>query len=224
MTRREQFILGFLGVAIVAGAGALFWSKRAASHPEPPVVQPQQATAPASVPAKSEPTIPPPPEIVVSIQGAVAMPGVYRLNEGSRIEDLISAAGGVRGADTSDINLAARLIDATTLSVPKRADPLGESVEGVTAPAAINPAAYTISGHGAAAVGAAASAGGTGLININRATQSDLETLPGIGPKLAQQIIQHRTGTPFGDISEMMEVPGIGPQRFEAIRELITIQ
>jgi len=228
MTRREQFVIGFLGLAIVAGAAALFWSKRAASRPEAPVVQPKQAVAPVvpkALPEESPSVAPAPREIAVSIQGAVAKPGVYRLEEDSRVEDLVSAAGGLRSADTSDINLAARLVDGTTLTIPKHADAFGEAPEGVSPPAVVvNPASYTISGQGAAVSAETISGNGGGLININRATQAELETLPGIGPKLAQQIIQHRTAKPFGDATELMDVPGIGPQRFEAVRELITIR
>ncbi len=227
MTRREQFILGFFGLAIIAGAGGLFWSKRASSSPLPLVVDPAVPPAravPDTIPAAA-PAAAPQREIAVSVQGAVAAPGVYRFDEDSRIQDLIAAAGGFRGADTSDINLAARLIDGTTLTVPKRMDTSSELQDGIVLePAPINPAAYTISGQGALASAATPASGGTGLIDINRATQAELETLPGIGPKLAQQIIQYRTGQPFADVSEMMEVPGIGPQRFEAIRELITVQ
>ena len=84
LTRREQFVVGFLGLAIVAGAAALFWSKRAASHPEAPMVQTKQVPAPAALkadPAEASTAALPPREIAVSIQGAVAKPGVYRLQE-----------------------------------------------------------------------------------------------------------------------------------------------
>jgi len=226
LTRREQFILGFLGVAIFSGAVALLWTKREASTPEPLVVE--SAAPPTILAPKAEPAIIPSQEsqarqIAVSIVGAVGRPGVYRLDEDSRIEDLISEAGGLRDGDTSDINLAARLIDGTTLTIPPFVDESGGN-PGQALPA-VNPSAYTISGQGLAisAPSSSAASGGSTLVSVNRATQAELETLPGIGPKLAQQIIQHREAQPFGDIAEVMDVPGIGPQRFDAIRELITI-
>jgi competence protein ComEA len=236
MTRREQIVIAFLALAIIAGAGALIWTKRGGSRPQSPNVKsaPQQAA-----PVKSKPELAPAPavaparesaEIAVSIQGAVNKPGVYRLREGSRIQDLILAAGGARDADTSDINLAARLIDGTTLTIPALVD---DAADPASTPIVINLDAYTISGQSAgAAVGAVPSvlespAGGsanTGLININTATQEELESLPGIGPKLAQQIIEYRSGKPFAEESELMDVPGIGPAKFEAMRGLISIR
>jgi competence protein ComEA len=225
MTRREQLVVGFLALSIAAGAAALLWTQRSDEQPaaieiQRPIAPPQPSAPAPTMPEASPPRL----EVVVSVQGAVITPGVYRLDDGSRVADLIRAAGGLLGADTSDINLAARLIDGTTLTIPERVDE-SFAVLGEDVPVAANPAAYTISGQGSVPSqmqpGAAT---GTGRIHLNRATQAELETLPGIGPKLAQQIIQYRESGPFKSVDALQDVPGIGPQRFEAIRDLITVE
>lgn len=229
MTRREQYVIGFLGLAIVVGATALLWTHRAGSSPSPlkvetkPIPAAPDPAAATAAPALAPAAAPSAREVVVSVQGAVVLPGVYRLDDGSRVTDLIKAAGGLVRADVSEINLAARLLDGTTLTVPRRVDDTADPSVG-PAPAVANPAAYTVSGQGAAPGGPQTKTAGSARINLNQATQSELESLPGIGPKLAQQIIEYRTTRPFGAVSDLMDVPGIGPQRFDAIRELIIVQ
>lgn len=229
LTRREQFVIGFLGMSIAAGAAVLYWTQRDATRPESIVIEragdvAPAALAPLTAPAVAEPKPSLKSQIVVSIQGAIITPGVYTLDEGSRVMDLIKAAGGLFGADTADINLAAPLIDGTTLTVPERIDE--SDLNALPSEEPVNPAAYTISGQGSAMAFAspAGSSSSTARINVNRATQAELETLPGIGPKLAEQIIQYREGAPFRSVDALMDVPGIGPQRFEAIRESITVE
>lgn len=225
MTRKEQFVVGFLGASIAAGAGALYWTQSERARPDPIVIE---RTEPAPVEPLVEVPVNPatpaePPQVVVSIQGAVIKPGVYTLDDGSRVTDLIRAAGGLLGADTKEINLAARLIDGTTLTVPEIADE--SAVDGAGADRPVNPATYTIAGQHSTGASAPQSGAATGgRINLNRATQVELETLPGIGPKLAQQIVQYREENPFKNIDALQDVPGIGPQRFEAIRDLITVE
>ncbi len=227
MTRREQIVIGFIGLAIVVGAIALLWTRRADSKPAPLVVEtkPAPSVPESTVPAASAsaPAAPPISEVLVSVQGAVVVPGVYRLDEGSRVTDLIKAAGGLARADVSEINLAARLLDGTTLTVPRRIDDAADP-PAEPAPAIVNPPAYTIAGQGTATGALPTKAPGSGHINLNLATQSELESLPGIGPKLAQQIIEFRATHPFGAVSELMDVPGIGPQKFEAVRDIVTIR
>ncbi len=227
MTVREQLVVGFLGFSIVAGAGALFWTQRGSTQPDPIIIEQAPVTSVVPVTPAPTPTIEPvaPKQVVVSVQGAVIKPGVYHLDEGSRVTDLIEAAGGVLGADTADINLAALLVDGTTLTLPERLDE--SNADAATAEPVVNPAAYTISGQGTLTANAAKpqnSGSANGRINVNSATQVELETLPGIGPKLAQQIIQYREGAPFANGEALMDVPGIGPQKYEAVRDLITVE
>jgi len=141
---------------------------------------------------------PTPAPLVVDVTGAVPRPGVYELPEGSRVNDAVQAAGGfLAEADKTSINLAAPLEDGQKLEIPyvAGAEPVGE-----------DPFAPTE------------------LIDINLAELDELDTLPGIGPTLAQAIIDYRdTYGEFSFIEEIMNVPGIGPATFEELKDLITV-
>jgi competence protein ComEA len=142
--------------------------------------------------------------LVVDIVGAVNRPGVYRLPTGSRVGDLVTAAGGYGPrVDTQraahDLNLAALLQDGQQVRVPSRDD------------AAAGPGSTT----GAAGGGT----GGTGpRVNLNTATPTELEALPGIGPVTAGKIIG---GRPFASVDELKSRKVIGQATFEKIRDLV---
>ena len=143
--------------------------------------------------------------IVVDVAGAVVQPGVYHLAAGARVADAIDAAGGFSprvdaGRAAAAINLAATLTDGQQVRVPSRDDesPVGDS-------------------------GAGGSGGGSGsLVDLNAATQAELEGLPGIGPVTAGKIIESRTETPFRSIEELRERGLVGQKTFDSIRALIT--
>lgn len=149
------------------------------------------------------PTIPP---LVVYVSGAVLTPGVYTLPPGSRVTDALEAAGGLAAqADPERLNLAQVLTDGQKIDVPEviasnPAEPaLGEVTRGIELT--------------------------SGLININTASQEELESLPEIGPHLAEEIIKYREANgPFESVDELLEVSGIGETTLETIRDLITIQ
>ncbi|MFN8386103.1 MAG: ComEA family DNA-binding protein [Anaerolineales bacterium] len=142
--------------------------------------------------------------IVVYISGAVPRPGVYALPKGARVQDAISAAGGfLADADKTGINLARQLDDGEQLDIP-----FGEG------------ASLVIPTPGAEEV----EPGEADLVNINTASQSELETLPGIGPTTAQKIIEYREENgPFESTEDIMNVSGIGPGTYERIKDLITV-
>jgi len=143
--------------------------------------------------------------LIVHITGAVPRPGVYALAQGSRVQDAISAAGGfLAEAEKKGINLARALEDGEQLDVPY--------VEGAS-PVIATDAPPVIQDPSA-----------TELININFASQVELESLPGIGPTTAQKIIAYREQNgPFLTIEEIINVPGIGPGTYERIKDLITV-
>jgi competence protein ComEA len=149
---------------------------------------------------------PTPAPLVVHVTGAVAQPGVYQLTASSRVQDAIQAAGGLLPeADAQALNLAAFLQDGEQISIP-----------------AVQPTLPASEPPSRAAPLPTAQAGK--LININTATQTELESLPGIGPALAQQIIAYRkVHGPFATIEDIIDVPGIGPKTFEKIKDLITV-
>jgi len=142
--------------------------------------------------------------IIVHITGAVPRPGVYALAKGSRVQDAISAAGGfLADADRTGINLARALDDGEQLDIPY--------VAGAE-PVVLEPAATQ------------APSNDLNLININTASQSELESLPGIGPTTARKIIEYRTANgPFVNKEDIVNVSGIGPGTYERIKDLITV-
>jgi competence protein ComEA len=142
--------------------------------------------------------------IVVHITGAVPRPGVYALPQGARVQDAISAAGGfLAEAEKSGINLARVLEDGEQLDIP-----FGEG------------ASLVIPTPGVDVVDLSQ----TELININTASQFELETLPGIGPTTAQKIIEYREANgPFINTEDIINVSGIGPGTYERIKDLITV-
>ncbi len=143
--------------------------------------------------------------IVVQISGAVPRPGVYALAQGSRVQDAISAAGGfLAEAEKTGINLARALEDGEQVDIPY--------MEGASPVILEGPAATE------------APLVSTELININFASQAELESLPGIGPTTAKKIIDYREQNgPFLTAEDIINVSGIGPGTYERIKDLITV-
>jgi competence protein ComEA len=138
------------------------------------------------------------PALVVHVVGAVHRPGLFRLEDGSRVADAVTRAGGpTRRADLSAVNLAAPLADGQQVIVPRRG-PLG-----------------------ALASGAGAVPGAK--VSLAIATVEQLDELPGIGPVTAQKIVDWRASHgPFQSVDDLDDVPGIGPARIEQLRDLVT--
>ena len=142
------------------------------------------------------------PVVVVDVSGAVRRPGVYRLASGARVLEAVRRAGPRRHADLASVNLAARLTDGEQVIVP---------VRGRSAPAA--------SGGGSGAAPAPAAP-----VSLNSGTLEQLETLDGIGPALAQRIIDYRTAHGgFRSLEELDQVSGIGPARLAALHGHVTL-
>jgi comEA protein len=137
--------------------------------------------------------------VTVKVDGAVNWPGQYTLPPRSRVNDAVRAAGGsTPDADLERINLALILLDGERIHVPS----LGEIIP--------TPTPYGIMADG--------------RIDINRAGAALLETLPGIGPTIAQRIVTYREmNGPLETIEAIQDVQGIGPAKFEGIRDLIGV-
>lgn len=160
---------------------------------------------------------PSPAPVVVHVVGAVLAPGVYTLPAGSRVQDAIRAAGGFSAqADSAAMNLAAPIQDGERLQV---------AVFSPTAtPAAPVRAPVVSIGEENGSVNSSATPGLAHPININTATQLELESLPYIGPATAQKIIAYRQAKgPFKKIEDIMNVSGIGQKTFDRIRPYITV-
>ncbi len=141
-----------------------------------------------------------PSEIVVQIDGAVATPGLVTLPVGARLTDAIAAAGGLdASADVTRLNLAARLGDGDHITIPMHQP----------APAAGSPVSAVEQ---------------DGLLNINTATVAELEQLPGIGPVIAQRIVDFREFYgPFTSVDQLDEVTGISADMVDALSPLVTV-
>jgi competence protein ComEA len=147
-------------------------------------------------------------EVVVHVSGAVARPGLVTLRVGARVGDAIEAAGGaVDGADPARLNLARPLEDGEHVHLPREGEEPLASWDG--------------DGRGGPATEAD---GGSGRIDLNRASATELETLPGIGPAKAAAIVDHRERHgPFRVPGDLREVPGIGERTFQQLAELVTV-
>jgi competence protein ComEA len=147
--------------------------------------------------------------VIVDVVGAVRHPGVVRLTSGARLSDAIEAAGGATSkADLEQVNLAATAVDGQQVRVPQH----GEAVAPPTQAAA--------DGAAATAGSAADPAGATAPVDLNTAGATELDALPGIGPVLAQRIVDWRTQHGrFTTVDELEEVPGIGPSLLAKVRD-----
>lgn len=199
------YLLGLLTAFTLTGAG-IFVLRR----PDPPPIQVMAPPTPAPT-ATAAPT-PTPGPIVVYVSGAVAAPGTFTLAPNARIADAITAAGGLRAdADSAQVNQAQHLFDGAQVHVP-------------TAGAAPIPAAG-LSGllptPTPASRAATIDVSAGGQIDLNTATQAELETLPGIGASKAAAIIANR---PYATVDDLDRVPGIGPSTLAQLRSLVSVQ
>ncbi|MFV0136053.1 helix-hairpin-helix domain-containing protein [Streptomyces sp. HMX87] len=176
------------------------------------------AAAPAAAAGTPDSTATPGAEIVVDVAGKVRDPGVHRLPAGSRVEDALRAAGGVReGTRTDGLNRARFLVDGEQIVV-------GGPATGADTATGAGPVAGVGSGGspGGGPPGAAVGVAPAAPISLNTATADQLDTLPGVGPVLARHIIDYRTQHGgFRSVDELREVNGIGDRRFADLRNLV---
>lgn len=168
-----------------------------------------------------------PAEIIVSVVGMVHHPGVVTVPGTARVADAVNAAGGMLPeASPASVNLASPLVDGQQILVGP--DPLPELSTGGTSAGAPGGAASAAGGAGGGEAGAGGGAGGGGggggLVNINTASEAELETVTGIGPATAKKIVAHREQHgPFTSVDQLEEVPGIGPAKLEGMRAEVTV-
>ncbi|MEJ5915303.1 ComEA family DNA-binding protein [Pseudokineococcus sp. 1T1Z-3] len=188
----------------------------APSAAAPSAPSPGPAPAPASTASAAGPA-----EVVVHVVGQVAGPGVVRLPAGSRVGEALEAAGGATPeADLARVNLARVLVDGEQVLVPAP----GEEVAPLAAPDLAVATGAAAGGTADGGAGAAPGAGGTGRVSLNTATAADLDALPGIGPVLAQRILDTRAQLgSFTSVEELGEVSGIGEARLADLRDLVVV-
>lgn len=145
--------------------------------------------------------------VFVHVSGSVRHPGVYELADGSRLIDAVTAAGGLLSdASPGSVNLARLLTDGEQIAVPSE-DEVRSGLANGTGES--SPASKT----------------STGLIDINSADEALLDTLPGVGPSTADKIVAEREANGrFASVDDLARVPGIGPKKLEAMRDLVCVQ
>ena len=148
-------------------------------------------------------------EVYVDVDGAVVRPGVYWLKDGARVSQAIDAAGGLTAeADVTGLNRASKITDGQKIYVPT----IGEQQ-----------AAAAVGGADSAAVASGAGSSSE-LVNINTASAAELQTLSGIGPSMAQSIIDERTQNgAFASVDDLMRVSGIGEKKLAKIKDCICV-
>jgi comEA protein len=210
--RRGVKALAVVAVVVIVIAAFLAWRARPrVDTVDPPSfdsagsqAEPETTAGPAGGPASAASGASPV-EVVVAVGGKVRKPGLVRLPPGARVADALTAAGGADpGVDVAMLNLARKVVDGELILVGVTPSP------GVVVPT------------GPAATGAAAPAGGP--VNLNTATLADLDGLPGVGPVLAQRILDARAAQGgFHAVSDLRKVDGIGDARYEQLKDLVTV-
>lgn len=188
---------------VVLGLGGFFWwqsRQSVAIEPAPAAssvsVSSTTASSMSSEPAKSG---------FVHIKGAVKKPGLYPVTGTTRWQAVVEAAGGLTAdADVTAINLAKIAVDQESLYIPVQGEAIPAGTSGTTA----NPTA----------------ASGTALVNLNTASEAELQTLSGIGPAKAADIIAYRESSGgFKSVEDLMNVSGIGEKTYERLAPLVTV-
>jgi competence protein ComEA len=189
LSRFQLLALSLLGVLLAAGVSASYLNSR----PRPVTVL--RATGGSTERETGR-------VLTVHVAGAVVNPGLYRLDEGSRVADALEKAGGpTPDAAIDNINLAARLKDGEKIMVGSKSQT--QATAGPFQPAGTSPQV---------------------LVNINTAGSIELESLPGVGPSLAARIIRYREENgQFASPDELDNVEGIGSRRLESLKGLVTI-
>ena len=182
---QKRSLLAIAGIALVISGAYVLRPTAANEIQDVPILQTQAIST----------------EITVDVAGAVANPGFYALAVNSRVVDAISAAGQIlKGADTSDLNLARIMKDGEQIYVYPKATSFSRSTATRSAPAHRGP------------------------IAINRASAKELEALDGIGPVLAGRIVTYRSANgPFTTVEDLLKVSGIGAAKFAQFKEKIRV-
>ena len=199
--RRAQVVAG-LGATVCVAVVAFALLRPAGADPAPEATLPRASTTVVSPPpvSSSGGAV-----VVVQAAGAVQHPGLYRLAPGARVDDLVTAAGGLAAdADADRLNLAALLADGQKIYVPRVGEPLpSDAVTGGSSGDASTP---------------------TQPLDLNQATLQQLDALPGIGPATAQAILDYRAQHGrFRSVDDLQNVRGIGDAKLEQIRPLVRV-
>jgi competence protein ComEA len=211
ITRRQVYVYVAVALVVAAVGARYLLTSSPRSGGASPLLLPSAPAVPSS-PSSSpsaEATQDGEP-LVAYICGAVRRPGVYRLEPGSRVADLLARAGGAcSGAQLEGVNLAAKLSDGQQVVVPKAGQAVAAGAAGAT---------------GTSAGSADSLAAPAAPVDLNTASLEELDALPGVGPSTAQKIVDYRTANGgFKSVDDLKNVSGIGDVRFAALKDLVTV-
>lgn len=180
-------------------------SKPASATQAPPATEPIQPTEP-----------PPLTELTVHVAGAVKQPGVYHLPPNSRVDDAIRQAGGATvNADLDALNLAEPITDGQKIYVPRKGEMPPPTLASKTPNSTTQAHSRDSKSHSAVRF----------PLDLNTATAEQLEAIPGIGPVLAQRIVDYRRANGrFQSVDDLLEVQGIGQKRLENMRPYVVVK
>lgn len=195
---QKYFLYGVLGVVIICLGYVIFGEVRGFNEVNIDLRDKQGDMISTSPYTQSR--------VVVHIAGEVKVSGLYTLEQGSRVNDAINAAGGpTLNADLDAINLAQRVCDGEKIDIPSKSE--AQQVRKGVMPTSFSHSVTNVRSK----------------VNINTASESELDTIPGVGPATAQKIIEHRRlNGPFGSLERIMDVSGIGEKKFENMKDYIT--
>ena len=213
--KEYKLFLALTAIGLLVGGDFLFHRPQSNASTIPDLYQASSSTsskektsASSSREEKPAASVSDAPEIItVDVKGAVKQPGVYELRSDSRVHDAIHKAGGMTAeANSQSVNLAQKLSDEAVIYVAKE----GEDVPAL--------------GSSESPATSSASAVKTGKVHLNRATESELQAVSGIGQKRAQDIIAYRDANgPFRSVDDLKNVSGIGEKTLEKLRDAFTV-
>lgn len=160
----------------------------------------------------------------VQVSGAVLEPGIYDLPVGCRVEEAIAAAGGLtENADSERVNLVRKVRDGMQIRVPVQKTTRKSSKQGTKSQTTAGYGASTTKKSGSTRAGAGKNNSVVQSVRINSASASELQQLPGIGPELAQRIVETRKGGRFTSADDLLRVPGIGKAKLAKLRDYVEV-
>ena len=217
--------LRWVAVCVAAGAAVFAFvtphrsDQAAAPDDSPPPPGAMVSAAPLPLAPDATPSV-----LAVYVCGAIRNPAVYRLPPGSRVVDAVNKAGGLsREADAEAVNLAEPLFDGMKVDIPKKGAAIPNYGAVDLRGAASTTSAHRTSRHMTGRSGSHKLASGQ-TIDLNTASASDLTQLPGVGPTLAQRIVDYRQANgPFATIDDLQNVSGVGPSKFAKMEQFLRV-
>lgn len=197
ISKEQLYIIMAVMVMILIGCAIGVYNQNSPTKQTSPLSSP-------SVQTENKPKKPPQTAIYLHVSGAVAREGIYKMETGDRMIDLLKLSGVLPNADLDSINLAEPLSDGEKIYVPNNMD---KSKTG-----------------GQSAASSKVSGGSNSKININLADEKALDELPGVGPVMAKKIVDYRKDNGrFADTEELKNVPGISEKKYDNLKDRITV-